>query len=237
MQALEKITKIEASNVSSFAIDSNNKLWVAGYNGYGNLGDGTTSNRATFTQNPILDEVADVSASPVNSTIALLLDGTVWGFGNNTYNALTNVGGAVPQQLTSEEGSLSNITAINEGYYSGYAITSEEKVVTWGLNNYAQLATGDKTTKTLATYMKDKEGQDFTDVMIVSGGTYNTEIAKNDGTVWSIGYNGYGELGDGSTNSINYLESISTQHIKYNQKQYMDLTYYMKKQQTTDLNM
>ena len=214
VQALEKITKIEASNVSSFAIDSNNKLWVAGYNGYGNLGDGTTSNRATFTQNPILDEVADVSASPVNSTIALLLDGTVWGFGNNTYNALTNVGGAVPQQLTSEEGSLSNITAINEGYYSGYAITSEEKVVTWGLNNYAQLATGDKTTKTLATYMKDKEGQDFTDVMIVSGGTYNTEIAKNDGTVWSIGYNGYGELGDGSTNSINYLESISTQYIE-----------------------
>ncbi len=39
-------------------------------------------------------------------------------------------------------------------------------------------------------------------------------MQKNDGTVWSIGYNGYGELGDGSTNSINYLESISTQYIE-----------------------
>lgn len=121
--------------------------------------------------------------------------------------------------MISENGKLENITAINEGYYSGYAITSDEKVLSWGLNNYSQLATGDTATRSVATTMKKQDGNEFSDVMLVSGGIYNTEIAKNDGTVWSIGYNEYGELGDGSTVSKNYLESISTQYIELTERE------------------
>ena len=55
--------------------------------------------------------------------------------------------------------------------------------------------------------------------MIVSGGIYNTELAKNDGTVWSIGYNGYGELGDGSSTSKAKIETISTQYIKLQERE------------------
>lgn len=129
VDGLQGIVKIKAGNGSAFAIDNNNCLWVAGYNGYGNLGDGTTGNKLTFTKLNTLENVADVSASPVNSTIVLLLDGTVWGFGNNRYNALTNAGGAIPQQLQGPDGALKNITSIGTGYYTGYAITSEEKLL------------------------------------------------------------------------------------------------------------
>ena len=219
VDSLQGIIKIKAGNVSTFAIDNNNKLWSAGYNGYGNLGDGTTGNKTSFVKIDALENVADVSASPINSTIVLLLDGTVWGFGNNANNALTNVGGAIPQQLQGPDGALDNVTAIGTGYYSGYAITSEEKVVAWGMNNYSQLASGDTSTKSVPVFMKDKDGNDFTDAMIVSGGIYNTELAKNDGTVWSIGYNGYGELGDGSTTSKNKIECISTQYIKLQERE------------------
>ena len=219
VDGLQGIVKIKAGNGSAFAIDNNNCLWVAGYNGYGNLGDGTTGNKLTFTKLNTLENVADVSASPVNSTIVLLLDGTVWGFGNNRYNALTNAGGAIPQQLQGPDGALKNITSIGTGYYTGYAITSEEKVVAWGLNNYSQLASGDTSSKQTPVYMKDKDGNIIENVMIVAGGNSNTEIAKSNGTVWSIGYNGYGELGDGSTTSTNKLECISTQYIKLNQRE------------------
>ena len=219
VDSLQGIIKIKAGNVSTFAIDNNNKLWSAGYNGYGNLGDGTTGNKTSFVKIDALENVADVSASPTNSTIVLLLDGTVWGFGNNANNALTNVGGAIPQQLQGPDGALDNVTAIGTGYYSGYAITSEEKVVAWGMNNYSQLASGDTSTKSVPVFMKDKDGNDFTDAMIISGGIYNTELAKNDGTVWSIGYNGYGELGDGSTTSKNKIECISTQYIKLQERE------------------
>lgn len=94
------------------------------------------------------------------------------------------------------DGSMEDITSIDVGYSTGYAITAEEKVIAWGLNNYTQLANGNTDTQAKPVYMKDKDGNDVTDVMLVSGGIYNTELAKTDGTVWSIGYNGYGELGD-----------------------------------------
>ena len=105
---LQGIIKIAAGNVSTFAIDNNNHLWAAGYNGYGNLGDGTTGDKTQFTKLQTIENIADISASPTNSTIALLLDGTVWGFGNNANNQLTNAGGAVPQQLQGPDGTLKN---------------------------------------------------------------------------------------------------------------------------------
>ena len=216
---LEGIIKIEAGNYTSYVIDNNNHLWSTGYNYYGKLGNGSTSNRSKFTQIQTLENVSDVSASETNSTIVLLSDGTVWGFGNNTNNQLTTVGGATPQQLKGPDGMLKDITSISVGYYTGYAITSEEKVLAWGLNNYSQLASGTTETKSTPVYMKEKDGNDFTDSMIVSGGRYSAELAKSDGTVWGVGYNGYGNIGDGTTNSKNQITCISTPHIKLEERE------------------
>ena len=216
---LEGIIKIEAGNYTSYVIDNNNHLWSTGYNYYGELGNGSTSNRSKFTQIQTLENVSDVSASETNSTIVLLSDGTVWGFGNNTNNQLITVGGATPQQLKGPDGMLKDITSISVGYYTGYAITSEEKVLAWGLNNYSQLASGTTETKSTPVYMKEKDGNDFTDSMIVSGGRYSAELAKSDGTVWGVGYNGYGNIGDGTTNSKNQITCISTPHIKLEERE------------------
>ena len=216
---VEGIIKIEAGNYTSYVIDNNNHLWSTGYNYYGELGNGSTSNRSKFTQIQTLENVSDVSASETNSTIVLLSDGTVWGFGNNTNNQLTTVGGATPQQLKGPDGMLKDITSISVGYYTGYAITSEEKVLAWGLNNYSQLASGTTETKSTPVYMKEKDGNDFTDSMIVSGGRYSAELAKSDGTVWGVGYNGYGNIGDGTTNSKNQITCISTPHIKLEERE------------------
>ena len=55
--------------------------------------------------------------------------------------------------------------------------------------------------------------------MIVSGGRYSAELAKSDGTVWGVGYNGYGNIGDGTTNSKNQITCISTPHIKLEERE------------------
>jgi alpha-tubulin suppressor-like RCC1 family protein len=39
------------------------------------------------------------------------------------------------------------------------------------------------------------------DVIQISAGDYHLLMLKSDGTVWSIGYNGYGTLGDNSTSN------------------------------------
>ena len=55
---------------------------------------------------------------------------------------------------------MNKIVSIGMGDSSGYAITTEGKVLAWGLNNYAQLANGTKTNTQIATYMQDEEGYD-----------------------------------------------------------------------------
>ena len=219
VESVENVIKIEASNLSSFAINNENKLFVAGYNGYGNLGDETTSDKSSFTENTAIKDVADVKASQKDSTIVLLLDGSVWGFGNKSNNALTTAGGAVPTQLETEYGSMENIASIGMGHFTGYAITNEGKVLSWGQNNYAQLANGNKTNVKYATYMKDEDGNDFRDAMIATGGIYYTELAKSDGTVWSIGYNDYGQLGDGSVTSRANLVNISNTNVSIDENE------------------
>ena len=219
VQSLDNIIKIEAGRLSSFAINNENNLFVAGNNECGNLGDGTTTTRLQFTRNPLLINVQEVSAGENDNTLVLLKDGTVWGFGNNTGNCLTNVSGSIPGQIKTETGILQNVTAIKAGYQTGYAITSEEKVVGWGKNNYYQLGAQNTANRTVATYIKDQDGNDFTDVMLVSGGVYSTEIAKNDGTVWCVGYNGYGELGNGSLTNLSKIESISNPYITLEERE------------------
>ena len=36
-------------------------------------------------------------------------------------------------------------------------------------------------------------------MVAIAGGGYHSLALKSDGTVWAWGYNGYGQLGDGST--------------------------------------
>ena len=55
--------------------------------------------------------------------------------------------------ITGPDGALKDITSIGTGYYTGYAITSEEKVVAWGLDNYSQLASTETGTKKKHLYI------------------------------------------------------------------------------------
>ena len=164
-------------------------------------------------------DVADVKSNENYSTLILTLDGSVYGVGRNYYYNLANVGGAVPQPISSSEGLLSGITGIAIGNTFAYAITSDEKLFTWGYNGYGQLSQGNTNSYiTSPTYAKDENNNEIENVMLVNGGYYHTELAKNDGTVWSTGYNGYGQLGDGSTSQTSLLKKISTSYIDVNER-------------------
>ncbi len=45
-------------------------------------------------------------------------------------------------------------------------------------------------------------------VAAIAAGDYHSLFLKSDGSLWAMGYNGDGELGDGTTNDINYPEPI-----------------------------
>lgn len=80
--------------ISSYFLTDANELWAVGYNGYGCLGDGTTS--STYIMKKTRTGVRQV-VSGYYHVLALDLDGKLYSVGYNNYGALgvpSNVGGS-----------------------------------------------------------------------------------------------------------------------------------------------
>ena len=225
VEDLTNIYKIEAAKESAYAIDEAGVGYAWGLNNYGQLGDGTFNTRYAPVQIQGVTEIADIQASSTYHTLILRLDGTVWGMGNNSSRSLTDVGGAVPERIkASAEGVFANISSISVGAYTSFAISNDNKVYAWGANSNSQLAQGHKRTVNTPTYMKDKEGADISDALVVAGGNGFTVLARTDGTVWTVGKNGYGQLGDGTT--------VDKENLTYSARPYV----YVEENETT-INM
>src|ERR1700685_3369159 len=50
-------------------------------------------------------------------------------------------------------------------------------------------------------------------VTAIAAGAYNSLFLKNDGSLWAMGYNGYGQLGDGTFSDTNLPEQIVATNV------------------------
>lgn len=176
----------------STSLAQGGKPWAWGDNGYGQLGDGTTTNRNTLVPVSVLSGVAQLAGGRTYS-LSLKLDGTVWAWGGNSYGQLgdgTTTDRYTPMQVPG----LTGVVQVSSGYYHAVTLKSDGTVWTWGNNDYGQL--GDGTTDYKSTPL---QVQGLTEVVQVAGGSIHCLALKSDGTVWGWGENADGELGDGTT--------------------------------------
>jgi len=80
--SLATTPKISAGNFHTMALKSDGTVWAWGYNSYGQLGDGTTTNRSTPVQVSSLSNVTAIAGGNSHS-LALKSDGTVLAWGGN----------------------------------------------------------------------------------------------------------------------------------------------------------
>src|SRR5262249_27065164 len=133
--------------------------------------------------------------------------GTIRDFGTNA-NAELGIGSTSPSYAASAQTpSISSVAHISGGWYYSAAITTDGTIWTWGDNGMYEL--GDSTV--VARRLSQTQISGISNVVEVAAGTNpaHSLAVTTDGTVYAWGYNGNGEIGDGTTNWSNVPVPIS----------------------------
>ena len=188
------VTAVAGGQAHSVALKNDGTVWAWGDNEYGQLGDGTTTNRLTPVQVSGLTDVTAVSVGGGCHSIALKNDGTVWAWGQNAFGGLGD--GTENNQRTTpvQVNGLTGVIALAAGISYSVALKNDGTVWAWGWNGKGQLGDGTTTKRTTPVQVSDLTG-----VTAVAAGGSHCVALKNDGTLWAWGYNHHGQLGDGTT--------------------------------------
>lgn len=150
---LTGIIAISAGMNNYLVLKSDGTVWAWGFNGYGQLGNGTTTNSTTPVQVSGLSGVTAISVEG-NHSLALKSDGTVWAWGHNKFGQLGN--GTTTNSIT--PGKVTNLTgiiAISAGGNHSLALKSDGTVWSWGYNYSGQLGDGTNISKTIRIQVVD----------------------------------------------------------------------------------
>lgn len=145
---------------------------------------------------------AKAIAAGGTTVMALLPDGTIWGWGGNTYGQVGD-GTSTNQSTPVRVPGLSNVAAIAVGGYHSAAIKLDGTVWAWGDNCCGQLGNGTSdgvATWPLPPHPTPVQVTGMTNAINVAAGLFHTVALKKDGTVWTWGYNAQGQLGNGTNN-------------------------------------
>ena len=177
-----------------------------GSNTYGELGDGTNTDRptavATTTSGALFGKTVVAVSSGNNFSMALTSDGLVYTWGDGPHGELgdgTTGSSNVPVAVDTS-GVLSGkmIVAIDAADAGCYALDSNGQVYAWGRNYYGALGDGTTTSSSVPVAVDTTGVLSGKVVVAIAGGSHCLALTS-DGGLYSWGYNTNGELGDGTT--------------------------------------
>ena len=208
---LTDITQISAGNYGgACGVQKGGKIFCWGYNGYGHLGNGNTTNQWAAVQVNNITTAARVE-SGYHHTCALLADASVKCWGRNDYGQLgdgTTSTNYAPQTVLG----LSNVVGLTVGGTHTCAVKSDGTAWCWGNNASKQLGLNPQagTPGSLSVPAQVNTASGLTNATSISAGYDYTCATRNDKTVWCWGYNAHGELGN--TQSANNAAPVQVQY-------------------------
>jgi alpha-tubulin suppressor-like RCC1 family protein len=166
-----------------------------GYNGDGQLGDGTITSRSGYGDISVGNDVVQVAAGSGHG-LALRSDGTVWAWGSNGAGELgdgTTTSKSTPVRVPG----LTGVTQVAACGYFSVALRSDGTVWAWGDNRGGQLGRGTASNHEVTP----ARVRGLARVTKISAGGSFALALRSDGSVRAWGDNRRGQLGNGTTAS------------------------------------
>jgi len=191
-------------------VGDSREVYCWGYNGYGQLGVGDKVKKTVPQKVAGLSDVnsLELSHSDYGTSCAIVGDSReVYCWGYNGYGQLgvgDKVAKTVPQKIEGINNVL-KLNSIGSGTTTSYcALKTDGSLYCWGYNGYGRLGVGDNLYKTIPTAVAD-----LNNVKDIDGYGYGTyghycAIVGDSREVYCWGYNGYGQLGQGSSGNSYY---------------------------------
>jgi alpha-tubulin suppressor-like RCC1 family protein len=174
-------------------------LWSWGFNYWGQLGDGTTTERHSPVQIGTDNKWVNISMGQASS-FGLKSDGTLWAWGRNDDGYLGD-GTIINRHNPVQVGSDNKWISVSAGVAHCLGLKSDGTLWAWGLNINGQL--GDGTTIERHSPVQIGTANNWTS--IIAGGSRSFAL-KSDGTLWAWGENNWGQLGDGT--NVNKISPV-----------------------------
>jgi len=190
------VTALSTGNATNCVLQHNSGAWCWGYNGYGQLGDGTTtSSDVPVAVKGLPGNLAQISVG-FEHDCALLFDGTVRCWGSNSHGQLGD-GSTSDSKTPVTVTGLGGVVQIAVSDSLSCALRSAGDVWCWGADNFGELGDG----------KSGSSNDSKVPVQVISLPGAATSIADSDETVCATmvgelvdcwGDNSVGELGTGS---------------------------------------
>jgi uncharacterized repeat protein (TIGR03803 family) len=196
------VVDMSAGNHHGLAVDTNGWVWAWGLNNFGQVGANiVVTDRLNPMPIPNFSGVVAVAAGSYHS-LALKTNGTVWGWGRAKQGELGDGSTPALRTIPVKATGLTNVSAIAAGMDFSLAI-SNGFVWQWGgvhqprYTGYPCLLSQSSTPVMVTVHDPPAGNPPLTNIEAIAAGWYHVLALKSDGTVWSWGFNGHGQLGGG----------------------------------------
>ena len=203
--------KVAAGHEHSLAINTAGELYAWGYNQFGQVGDGTNTNKNRPPKICITTSCAtswNKIAGGIHHSLAINAAGILYAWGRNDFGQVVGDG----TNTNKNRPGIVCITIVNcptnwnkiaSGIHHSLAINAAGELYAWGYNAQGQLGDGANTNKNRPI----KIGASTNWVSIAVGATHSLAINQA-GELYAWGDNGLGQLGDGDGGRVNARSSI-----------------------------
>jgi alpha-tubulin suppressor-like RCC1 family protein len=193
---------LAAGQQNCLALKSDGSLWAWGSNDLGQLGLGG-SNAPRLSPKRVGNGHWRAIGSGIEFSAGIKRDGSLWSWGSN-YLGQLGLGDTKSCTLPTRIGNETDWKAIAVGYDYVLAIKADGSLWSWGGNDSGQLGNGtadpapDNEHPAVPHPTPVRIGSDTDWSVIAAGGGISLAL-KRDGSLWSWGLNGSGQLGLGDT--------------------------------------